>query len=284
MTQRYFITGTSSGLGRGLTEKLLVRGDYVAATVRKPEVLDDLHKQYGERLLVLQCDLTDDNAVKASVARAFDAFGQIDVVVNNAGYGLFGAAEALSDAQIRRQIDTNLLGSIAVIRAALPSLRAQRHGLIVQVSSEGGQIAYPGFSLYHATKWGIEGFVEAVAKEVAAFGIQCLIVEPGPTSTQFGAGIDHGAWHDAYAGTPVDQVRQAIASRSGAVFEFADADKTVDAMIRAFDSQRRPLRLALGNSAYKSIRGALSARLAEVETQAEVAASVMADASTSEKS
>ncbi|WP_322104348.1 SDR family NAD(P)-dependent oxidoreductase [Paraburkholderia sp. J41] len=188
------------------------------------------------------------------------------------------ATLASARASHRRQIDTNLLGSIAVVRAALPSLRAQRKGLIVQVSSEGGQIAYPGFSLYHATKWGIEGFVEAVAKEVAAFGIQCLIVEPGPTSTQFGAGIDHGAWNDAYAGTPVDQVRQAIEGRSGAVFEFADADKTVDAMIRAFDSEPRPLRLALGRSAHTSIRDALAARLAEVQTQADVAVSVMPDA------
>lgn len=275
MIQHYFITGTSSGLGRSLTERLLARGDRVAATVRQPDALRDLQQQYGERLLVLPCDLTDTHAVQTSVARAFEAFGHLDVIVNNAGYGLFGAAEALGDAQIRRQIDTNLLGSIAVIRAALPSLRAQRKGLIVQVSSEGGQIAYPGFSLYHATKWGIEGFVEAVAKEVAPLGIRCLIVEPGPTSTQFGAGLDHAAWNDAYDGTPVDEVRQAIAARSGAVFAFADADKTVDAMLRAIDSEPRPLRLALGSSAYTSIRGALKARLAEVETQEAVANSVM---------
>ncbi|QGZ66000.1 SDR family oxidoreductase [Paraburkholderia acidisoli] len=275
MTQHYFITGTSSGLGRGLTERLLARGDRVAATVRQADALHELQQRYGDRLLVLQCDLTEARAVQTSVARAFEAFGHLDVIVNNAGYGLFGAAEALSDAQIRRQIDTNLLGSIAVIRAALPGLRAQRKGLIVQVSSEGGQIAYPGFSLYHATKWGIEGFVEAVAKEVAPFGIRCLIVEPGPTSTQFGAGLDHGEWSDAYDGTPVDEVRRAIEGRSGAVFAFADADKTVDAMLHAIDNEPRPLRLALGRSAYTSIRSALQARLAEVEEQEAVANSVM---------
>jgi NAD(P)-dependent dehydrogenase (short-subunit alcohol dehydrogenase family) len=113
------------------------------------------------------------------------------VVVSNAGYGLFGAAEEVSDAQIERQVATNLVGSIHVIRAALPHLRAQGGGRIVQVSSEGGQIAYPSFSLYHATKWGIEGFVEAVAQEVAPFGIAFTLVEPGPTGTNFAAGLEH---------------------------------------------------------------------------------------------
>jgi short chain dehydrogenase len=150
----WFITGTSSGFGRTLTEKLLARGDRVAATLRKVNALDDLKVQYGDDLWVASLDVTNAEAVRQIVDRAFVIMGRIDVVVNNAAYGLFGAAEEVSDDQIRHQIDTNLIGSIQVIRAALPHLRAQGGGRILQVSSEGGQIAYPNFSLYHTTKWG----------------------------------------------------------------------------------------------------------------------------------
>jgi len=136
--------------------------------------------------------------------------GRIDVVVNNAGYRLFGAAEEVSDDQIRHQIDTNLIGSIQVIRAALPHLRAQGGGRILQVSSEGGQIAYPNFSLYHATKWGIEGFVEAVAQEVAPFNIECTIAEPGPAKTSFGGGLVSPPLMDVYEHTPAGEMRRAM--------------------------------------------------------------------------
>lgn len=186
-TRHWFITGASSGFGRVLTEKLLARGDRVAATVRRPDALDDLRAEYGERLWTATLDLTEMAAVRQTVDRAFSELGRIDVVVSNAGYGLFGAAEEVTDEQVRHQIDTNLVGSIALIRAALPHLRAQGGGRILQVSSEGGQVTYPAFSLYHATKWGIEGFVDAVAKEVAPFGIAFTLVEPGPAGTNFGA-------------------------------------------------------------------------------------------------
>jgi NADP-dependent 3-hydroxy acid dehydrogenase YdfG len=152
MPKSWFITGTSSGFGRMLTEKLLARGDRVAATLRKLNALDDLKAHYGDNLWVASLDVTNTEAVRRVVDRAFSDMGRIDVVVNNAGYGLFGAAEEVSDDQIRHQIDTNLIGSIQVIRAALPHLRAQGSGRVLQVSSEGGQIAYPNFSLYHATK------------------------------------------------------------------------------------------------------------------------------------
>ena len=162
MTMRnWFITGTSSGFGRTLTEKLLARGDRVVATVRKTAALEDLKAQYGDRLWVAVLDVTDTQGVRRVVDQAFAKMGRIDVIVNNAGYGLFGAAEEVSEEQVRHQIDTNLIGSITVIRACLPHLRAQGSGHVLQVSSEGGQMTYPGFSLYHATKWGIEGFVEA---------------------------------------------------------------------------------------------------------------------------
>jgi NAD(P)-dependent dehydrogenase (short-subunit alcohol dehydrogenase family) len=143
LPKTWFITGTSSGFGRTLTEKLLARGDRVAATLRKVNVLDDLKAQHGDDLWVASLDVTDAEAVRRVVDRAFATMGRIDVVVNNAAYGLFGAAEEVSDDQIRHQIDTNLIGSIQVIRTALPHLRAQGGGRVLQVSSEGGQIAYP---------------------------------------------------------------------------------------------------------------------------------------------
>jgi NAD(P)-dependent dehydrogenase (short-subunit alcohol dehydrogenase family) len=269
MTKTWLITGTSSGLGRLLAERLLDRGDRVVATLRRDGALDDLKDKYGDRLRVLTFDITDTRAVRASIAGAFEAMGRIDVVVSNAGYGLFGAAEEVTDEQIDRQIATNLTGSIHVIRAALPLLRRQGGGRIVQVSSEGGQIAYPNFSLYHATKWGIEGFVETVAKEVAPFGIDFVIVEPGPTSTQFGAGLDHAAPMPEYEDTPAGELRRAIASNSFAIR--GDAGKTVDAMIVAADSEHPPLRLTLGGGAYESITTALAERLRMLGAQKDIA-------------
>ena len=185
MSKTWFITGTSSGFGRLMTEKLLARGDTVVATLRRTGALDDLRTQYADRLDVVELDVTDSAAVRRTVDAAFAAHERIDVVVSNAGYGLFGAAEELTDEQIRRQIDTNLIGSMQLIRAALPHLRTQGGGRILQVASEGGQYAYPGFAAYHATKWGIEGFVESVAQEVAPFGIGMTLLEPGGARTEF---------------------------------------------------------------------------------------------------
>lgn len=175
----WLITGASGGLGQLMCEKLLARGDRVFAAVRNTQAADAMAAKYGEQLQVLRLDLSEPATIQPVVEAAFSRAGRIDVVVSNAAYGLFGAAEELSDTQIAQQIATNLTGSIALIRAAIPFLRQQGGGRIVQVSSEGGQIAYPCFSLYHATKWGIEGFVEAVRQEVAAFGIDFLLIEPG---------------------------------------------------------------------------------------------------------
>ncbi|MFM0368830.1 SDR family oxidoreductase [Paraburkholderia aspalathi] len=272
MVKTWFITGTSSGLGRLLAERLLQRGDRVVATLRHEGALDELKQQYDDRLHVLTLDVTDIREVHTNISAAFEAMGRIDVVVNNAGYGLFGAAEEVTDEQIERQIATNLTGSIQVIRAALPHLRRQGGGRIVQISSEGGQIAYPNFSLYHATKWGIEGFVESVAKEVGPFGIDFVIVEPGPTSTQFGAGLDHAVPMPEYDDTPAGDVRRAIASNSFAIR--GDAGRTVTAMIVAADSAHPPLRLTLGGGAYDSIRAALAERLRVLEAQKDIAFSV----------
>jgi NAD(P)-dependent dehydrogenase (short-subunit alcohol dehydrogenase family) len=274
MTKNWLITGASSGLGRGMTEQLLARGDGVVATLRKPGALDDLLAQYGDRLHIVECDLTSADAIRAAVAQAFTALSRIDVVVSNAGYGLFGAAEELCDAQIERQIATNLTGSIQLIRAIIPRLRAQGGGRIVQVSSEGGRIGYPAFSVYHASKWGIEGFVEAAAKEVGPFGIDFVIMEPGPTRTNFGASLDRAEPMSAYDATPVGEIRRAL---DAGYFEFADAAKTVDVMIATIDSPSPPLRLAMGKSAYESIRASLTRQLEMLESQKQIALSVMED-------
>lgn len=269
MTKTWFITGASSGLGLEMTQRLLAQGDTVVATTRRSGALIELEQQYRERLDVIPLDLLQPDSTALAVEGAFQRHGRIDVVVSNAGYGLFGAAEELTNDQIERQIATNLTGCIHLIRAALPSLRQQGGGRVVQVSSEGGQIAYPGFSLYHATKWGIEGFVESVAQEVAPFGIDFIIAEPGPTATNFGANLVYATPMEAYDQTPADAVRRAIGDGS---FEIkGDAARTVDAIISAAESTTPPLRLALGSTAYASISQALSTRLTALEAQRELA-------------
>jgi len=271
----WLITGASSGLGRVMTEKLLARGDQVASTARRADALDDLRSRYPDRLHVVTLDVTDTEAVRREVASAFAALGRIDVIVSNAGYGLFGAAEELSDAQIDRQIATNLVGSIQLLRASVPFLREQGGGRFMQVSSEGGQTTYPNFSIYHATKWGIEGFIEAVAQEVAPFGIDFVIVEPGPTGTAFGANLDQADPSAVYDVTPSGDLRRLLTS--GAFALTGDAEKTVDAMIAAGDSDRPPLRLALTSTTYRNISQALAARISALQAQKLLAFSADAD-------
>lgn len=276
MSKTWFITGTSSGIGRALAEMLLERGDRVAATTRDTRTLDALKTRYGDALWLASLDVTDTASVREVVGRAFSEPGRIDVVVSNAGYGLFGAAEEVTDAQIRHQIDTNLIGSIQVIRAALPHLRAQGGGRILQVSSEGGQIAYPNFSLYHATKWAIEGFVEAVALEVAPFGIGCTIVEPGPTRTSFRAGLVSPPSLPEYEHTPAGEVRRLVAS--GAFVLSGDPVKMAKAMIDCTAQDPAPRRLTLGAGSYERIRAALVERIAALDQQKDAAFSTEIDA------
>lgn len=275
MSKTWLITGASSGLGRLMTERLLARGDRVVATLRREGALDDLQQAHGERLAALTFDITDVAAMRNAVDRAFADVGWFDVVVSNAGYGLFGAAEELSDEQIEHQIATNLTGSIQLIRTVLPHLRAQGGGRILQVSSEGGQMAYPNFSLYHATKWGIEGFIESVAQEVAPLGIDFIVAEPGPTATNFATGLVHAVPMDAYAETPAGDVRRALSDGSFVIK--GDAGRTVAAMIAAADQATPPLRLTLGSTAHDSIMRALNDRLRVLEAQRDVAFSADAE-------
>ncbi len=273
LNKTWLITGASSGFGRSMTEKLLATGDRVVATLRKMQALDDLKARYGEQLVIVALDVSDGDAVRRVVDEVF-ASGRVDVVVANAAYGSFGAAEEFSDDQVRAIIDTNILGSIQLIRAALPHLRAQGGGRVLQVSSEGGQIAYPAFSLYHATKWAVEGFVESVAQEVAPFKIEFTLVEPGPTATGFRGGMVHPpAILPAYEQTPVGALRRATGlTRTG------DVDKMVQAMIDSVGQSPAPKRLVLGAGPYGRIRAALTERLAALESQKALAHSTDIDA------
>jgi NAD(P)-dependent dehydrogenase (short-subunit alcohol dehydrogenase family) len=262
MASTWFITGASRGFGRELTEQLLARGDRVAATARRPEQLDDLAAEHGDRLWRHALDVTDTVQIRAALEGAFSDLGRIDVVVSNAGYGVIGAAEELTDEQIEDLIATNLTGSIQLARAAAPLLREQGGGKLQQVSSMGGHMAFPGFSLYHTTKWGIEGFYEAFAAEVAPFGIHTTLVEPGMIRTSFYDVVGRTEPLPAYDDHP------AITRRRIPVEQMpGDQAKVVAAMIEAGDADEPPRRLLLGSDAYALVHGALTARVAEIEAQ-----------------
>jgi NAD(P)-dependent dehydrogenase (short-subunit alcohol dehydrogenase family) len=272
----WFITGCSSGLGRAMASQLLASGRRVAATARDVKALGDLVEQYGSGdgpLWTAALDVTEPDAIRARVDQAFTEFGPIDVVVNNAGYGLLGAAEEFTDEQIDRQLQTNLLGSIRVARAALPHLRAQHGGRIIQISSAGGQAVMPAFSVYNASKWGVEGFFDALALEIETFGIQVTIVEPGHVETSFiGSSLKIAPELPAYKRTPAGRVRWG--TQRGMATYTGDVEKVVAAIIDSADHEKAPRRLVLGSDSYEYIESALRQRLADVTGQRELARSV----------
>ena len=266
----WFITGASSGLGRLMTEHLLQRGERVAATARKIERLDDLATTHGERLWRAKLDMADTAAIRRVVADAVAALGSIDVVISNAGYALLGPAENLRDEDIAQQIGTNLIGPIQLLRAIVPHMRAQGGGRIIQISSEAGQIAYPGVSLYHATKWGIEGFCEALMQEVASFNIKVSLVQPGRVATEFDANaVVTDPMPQAYKSTAVGMYFRLLAM--GKFPRIGDPAKVADAILALADSEDPPTRLTLGSDSYRNIERALSRRLSELERQRESA-------------
>jgi NAD(P)-dependent dehydrogenase (short-subunit alcohol dehydrogenase family) len=270
VAKTWLITGVNSGFGRHMTEQLLARGDRVAGTVRKMDAMNDLKARYGELLWLAHLDLTDTPAIRQVVNQAFADLGTIDVVVNNAGYGLFGAAEELTDDQILHQLNTNLLGSIQVVRAALPHLRAQRGGRIIQLSTYGGQAAFPGGSLYHASKWGIEGFIEATMQEVAPFHIGVTIVEPGGARTAFRfSGAQLGPRMDVYDDTPAAMTRRILQDTSR--LPQGDPAKMARIMIDSVEQDPAPRRIALGSDAYAIMHRALTERLTALEAQKDLA-------------
>ena len=274
MAQRtWLITGVSSGFGRHLADQLLKRGDRVVGTVRTTGKVADLIEHYPDAFRPEVLDMTDTPAIRAVVGRSFAQLGRVDVVVSNAGYGLFGAAEELSDEQIEHIIATNLIGSIQLIRATISHLRSQGGGRIIQISSYGGQVAFPGNSLYHATKWGIEGFVESVAQEVAAFGIGMTLVEPGGARTEFRYGSAQVATLlPTYDGTPAHNFLKMLHPKSGGLAP-GDPARMAERIIESVDVEPAPLRMVLGSQALQSTLTTLRKRMADFEAQATLAAS-----------
>lgn len=268
----WLITGVSSGFGRHLTEQLLQRGDTVAGTVRDPEKVSDLIKNYPRTFQAEVLDMTDSPAVREVVERSFARLGRIDVIISNAGYGLFGAAEELTDNQVEHIIATNLAGPIQLIRAALPHLRAQGGGRVIQISSYGGQVAYPGNSMYHATKWGIEGFVESVAQEVASFGIGMTIVEPGGARTEFRyGGAQVANLTPVYDQTPAHAFLRMLDPKNG--LAPGDPARMAARIIESVDVEPAPLRMVLGSQALEGTIQTLRKRIEGFEAQTDLAAS-----------
>lgn len=271
----WFITGTSSGLGRALAEAVIAHGEKVVGTTRQAGANQDLVERAPDRVSMLQLDVTQYEHIDAVVRKAREAFGRIDVLVNNAGYGLFGGAEEVTDEQLRRQIETNLIGSIQVIRAVLPLLREQGSGHIIQISSAFGLVAVPGLSLYHAAKWGIEGFCEALAGEVASLGIQVTLIEPGGIRTDFsGRSMDFATPLGAYAQTAIVQMRDRLLTISNSL---GDPVKMAEAIVSIASQTSAPLRLTLGSDAYQFVRATLQARLAALDAQEALARSTDVD-------
>jgi NAD(P)-dependent dehydrogenase (short-subunit alcohol dehydrogenase family) len=273
MSQRtWFITGVSSGFGRQLTDQLLEHSDCVVGTVRDTGKVTDLLARYPESFHAEVLDVTDTGAIREVVERSFARLGRIDVIVSNAGYGLFGAAEELTDKQVEQIVATNLVGSIQLIRAALPHLRTQSGGRIIQISSYGGQVAFPGNSMYHATKWGIEGFVESVAQEVASFGIGMTIVEPGGARTEFCYGSAQVAdLMPIYDETPAHSFLRMLDPKNG--LAPGDPARMAARIIESVDVKPAPLRMVLGSQALESTVTTLRKRIADFEAQTELAAS-----------
>ncbi len=273
MTQRtWLITGISSGFGRHLTEQLLDRGDRVVGTVRKPESVADLVGRYPDLLRVEVLDVRDTEALRAVVERTVADRGRIDVAINNAGYGVFGAAEELSDEQVEAILATNLTASIQLIRAVLPHMREAGAGRIIQLSSYGGQVAFPGNSMYHATKFGIEGFCESVAQEVTPFGIGVTIVEPGGARTEFRYGSAQVASAlPAYVGSPARSFEKMLDPANG--LAVGDPARMAAAIIDSVDQTPAPMRIVLGSQALESTISTLQKRIAGFEAQKDLAAS-----------
>lgn len=266
----WLITGVSSGFGYEMTKLLLEKGDTVVGTVRNTSKVAELIKKYPETFDCRILDVTDVPAVHRTVDEAFVAHGKIDVVVSNAGYGLFGAAEELSDAEIDHIIATDLVGSVQLIRSALPHMRRQGGGRIVQISSYGGQVAYPANSMYHACKFGIEGFCESVAQEVSKFNIGMTIVEPGGARTEF----RYGSAKVAHLMPEYDHIHGFLnmLDKSKGLAP-GDPVKMAQRIIESVDRDPAPLRMVLGSAALQATIERLEERLADYRAQTELAAS-----------
>src|ERR1700761_5086534 len=263
MTKIWFITGSSRGLGRNLTEAVLASGDKVAATARNTGALNDLVEKYGEQIFPIKLDVTDYAGVHQAVADAVTHFGKIDVLVNNAGFGIVGAAEAFTDEQVRSQLETNLYAPIEITRAVLPYMRKQRFGRILQISSIGGRVGNSSVSIYQAAKFGLGGFSESLAKEVASLGIFVTSVEPGGFRTDWaGASMTYAKTVEGYEST-VDTRKELFSN--GKFIPVGDPDKAAKVMIDLAVHPEPPVHLVLGSEAIGFLKFADEQRTAEME-------------------
>lgn len=264
MSKVWFITGTSKGFGRIWAEAALERGDRVVATARNADTLTPLAEAYGDLVLPLALDVTDKAAIDGAVKQAHEHFGRLDVVVNNAGYGLFGTIEEVTEEQARAQIETNLFGPLWVTKAALPILRAQGEGHIIQVSTIGGINAFPGIGMYHASKWGLEGFTQALAAEVKDFGIKVTLIEPAGFSTD---------WRgpSAVVADPMPEyeaIRNYRAARSNdrsELWDPGDPEATGPVVLELVDAEEPPLRVFFGTGTLNMAKEEYAKRIAEWE-------------------
>ncbi|MFI5898441.1 oxidoreductase [Actinoplanes sp. NPDC051513] len=268
----WFVTGASSGFGRAIAKTALASGDRVVVSARSEDDAHDVADEYPERGLALALDVTDADMARSAVAKAVSTFGRVDVVVNNAGYGHVGAIEELSDCELRDQLEVNLFGVINVTRAALPHMREQRSGHLVQMSSLNGIEGLVGGGYYAASKFAIEGFSESLAEEVAHLGINVTIVEPGPHRTRF-ANDESARWAspiDDYTDS-VGRAREAIKQLDG--HQPGDPDRAADAIVAAVRTPSPPRRLPLGSLAVEHIGARLTAQLDDLRAWSDVSVS-----------
>ncbi|HEX5193476.1 MAG TPA: oxidoreductase [Solirubrobacteraceae bacterium] len=261
----WLITGSSSGFGLRLAQAALEHGDRVVATARDPSALDELVSQAPQDVVEpVRLDVTDPDQRASAIAAAVDRFGRLDVLVNNAGFGSVGAVEEIQEGPFRALMETMFFGAFALTQAALPVMRRQRSGAIVQISSMGGQITAPGFGAYCAAKFALEAVSECLAAEVAPLGIQVLIVEPGAFRTGFGGAAMQRSPElgDVYAET-AGPTRRMIDEMDGT--QPGDPAKAASAILRALDADDAPLHLALGGDAVDAIRAAQDARRADLD-------------------
>lgn len=275
MTKVWFITGSSRGLGRSLTEAVLATGDKVAATARNTDSLKELQDKYPGQVYTVKLEVTDYPAVHKAIADVVGHFGKIDVLVNNAGFGITGAVEAYTDEQVRSQLETNLYAPIEITRAVLPYMRKQRSGRILQISSIGGRVGSGGVSIYQAAKFGLSGFSEGLAVEVAPLGIKITSVEPGGFRTDWAGDSMTYAPHIPGYETTVDT--RIAAFKSGSFKPIGDPDKAAKVMIDIVNNPEPPLHLLLGTEAVAIVKHSEAAKLKELEQWETISTSTDAD-------
>lgn len=266
MTKTWLITGAGRGFGMEFAKHALGRGDRVAATARDTSTLDALVAEYGDAVLPLQLDVTDREAVFAAVEKAAEHFGRLDVVVNNAGYGLFGMIEEITEQQLRDQMEVNLFGVLHVVHAVLPILRAQGSGHIIQVSTIGGLVAFPNLGGYHASKWALEGLSESLAQEVASQGIKVTLIEPGSFKTDWaGSSAVHADRKPEYDALRTASAEAAAANPDSPVRVAGDPAAAGKAILKIVDAENPPLRALFGLAPTVVVPAVYAQRLATWE-------------------